>query len=194
MTDWGAHHNDIALWGMGMEQSGPTTIKGEAIGSMIPGGYTAAANYRVDYTYHNGVTHTCQSTDAANPSGGRVNDGQRHGVTFKGENGWIFVTRGDIQASDPDLLTDPLPASAERLYVSSNHRANLIDCARTRKAPICEVNIGHRSASVCHLGVISMRLGRALQWNPKTQQFVGDRDANQWWAREMRAPWGYDSV
>ena len=195
MTDWGAHHNDIALWGLGMERSGPTSIEGTELVDMIPGGHTAASEYRVHYTYANGVTHTCQSTNADNPSGGVIaKNGQRHGVRFTGENGWIWVTRGNIQASEPELLSEPLGSDATRLYVSNNHRANLIECARTRKAPICEAAIGHRSASVCHLGVISMRLGRKLAWDPEAQEFVGDQEANQWLAREMRKPWDYDSV
>lgn len=195
MTDWGAHHNDIALWGMGMEHSGPNSIEGKALGSMIPKGYTAASDYRIQYVYANGVTHTCQSTNADNPSGGVIKEGgQRHGVRFTGEDGWIWVTRGNIEASEPEFLTTPLPSNATRLYVSNNHRANLVECVRTRKAPICEAGIGHRSASVCHLGVISMRLGRKLNWDPKKEQFIGDAEANTWLAREMRDPWGYDSV
>ena len=195
MTDWGAHHNDIALWGMGLERSGPKTIDGRALGTMIPGGYTAASEYRIEYTYANGVTHTCQSTNADSPSGGVVEKGgQRHGVRFTGEQGWIWVTRGAIEASEPEFLTEPLPSNAKRLYRSNDHRGNLVDCVRSRKAPICEASIGHRSASVCHLGVISMRLGRKLQWNPDTEQFINDTEANSWLAREMREPWGYDSV
>ncbi|MCS1410921.1 MAG: Inositol 2-dehydrogenase [Verrucomicrobia subdivision 3 bacterium] len=194
MTDWGAHHNDIALWGMGMERSGPDTIDGKALVKMIPGGFTAASDYRVRYTYANGVTHTCQSTNADDPSGRGVKNGQRHGIRFTGTDGWIFVTRGAIKASEPEFLTEPLPSNAERLYVSHDHRANLIECARTRKQAICEPTIGHRSATVCHLGVISMRLGRKLQWDPKREQFIGDREANTWLAREMRAPWNYEAL
>ena len=69
MTDWGAHHNDIALWGLGLERSGPVTIEGKPLVEMIPGGYTASAEYRVAYTYANGVAHTCQSTSGNGPDG-----------------------------------------------------------------------------------------------------------------------------
>jgi hypothetical protein len=65
---------------------------------------------------------------------------------------------------------------------------------RTRKPAICEAEIGHRSVSVCHLGVISMRLGRALKWDPEAERFIDDSEANQWLAREMRAPWSYEAV
>lgn len=195
MTDWGAHHNDIALWGLGLERSGPVSIAAKPLAEMIPNGFTAVSEYAVDYTYANGVTHSCHST-TANAWNGSVLDpkGQQHGVKFEGSDGWIWVTRGNIQASNPDFLTTPLAANAERLYVSDNHMANFFDCVRSRKPAICEPEIGHRSASVCHLGVIAMRLGRKLQWDPQTEKFVGDDDANRWLKRELRQPWSYADV
>lgn len=195
MTDWGAHHNDIALWGLGLERSGPVSIEAKPKVEMIPEGFSAFSEYAVEYKYANGVTHSCHSTNA-NAWNGAVVDakGQQHGVKFEGSDGWIWVTRGKIEASNPELLTAALPADAIRLYESSNHMGNFFECVRTRKAPICEAEIGHRSASVCHLGVISLRLGRKLQWNPETEQFVDDAEANKWLTREMRKPWTYDSV
>jgi predicted dehydrogenase len=195
MTDWGAHHNDIALWGAGLERSGPVEVEGKALVQMIPDGFSAASEYDVRYTYANGVTHNCQSTPADAWNGAVVNkDGQHHGVKFEGSDGWIWVTRGKIEASTPEFLTQPLAASAERLYVSNNHMGNFFDCVRSRKPAICEAEIGHRSASVCHLGTIAIRLGRKLKWDPKQEQFVGDKEANNLLAREMRKPWSYDAV
>ncbi len=195
MTDWGAHHNDIAFWGLGMERSGPVTIEGEALSQPIPGGYSAIADYRIHYTYANGVTQTCESTRDNTVTGAVANpNGKFHGVKFEGTDGWIFVTRGKIEASSPEILTEPLPAKAERLYVSDDHMGNFFDCIRSRKQPICEAEVGHRSASLCHLSVISLRLGRKLKWNPKKEEFVGDKEANKFLAREMRKPWDYDSV
>lgn len=195
LTDWGAHHNDIALWGMGMERSGPVSVEAEALSQPIPGGYTAFADYRIEYTYASGLTHTCESTRDNTVSGGVINpQGKLHGVKFEGADGWIFVTRGKIEASNPELLLEPLPSNAQRLYVSDDHMGNLFDCIRSRKAPICEAEIGHRSASICHLGAISLRLGRKLKWDPKREQFVGDKEANKFLAREMRRPWFYDSM
>jgi len=109
-------------------------------------------------------------------------------------DGWIFVTRGKIEVSQPELLTTPLAASATRLYASDNHMRNFFDCARSREAPICDAEIGHRSVSMCHLGVIALRLGRKLQWDPAKERFVGDSEANGWLAREMRKPWTYEAV
>ena len=195
MTDWGAHHNDIALWGLGLERGGPVGIDGRSQVEMIPNGFSAASQYEVEYTYANGVTHTCRSTPA-NAWNGAVTDkkGPQHSVRFTGSDGWIWVTRGKIEASQPGLLAEPLPAGAHRLYVSDNHMGNFFDCVRSRKAPVCDAEIGHRSASICHLGVISIRLGRKLQWDPKKEEFVGDQEANGWLAREMRKPWTYDAV
>ena len=195
MTDWGAHHNDIALWGLGLDPSGPVSAEGKALIDPIPEGFSAASQFRVEYAYANGVTHTCRSTVDDSPSGAPLKpNGDRHGVKFEGSDGWIFVTRGTIDASSPELLSAPLPSSATRLYVSSDHRGNLFDCIRTRKQTICSPEIGHRSASLCHLGVIAIRLGRKLRWDPKSETFVNDREANSFVAREMREPWGYDSV
>ncbi|MDB5386752.1 MAG: oxidoreductase domain protein [Planctomycetaceae bacterium] len=195
MTDWGAHHNDIALWGLGLERSGPVSIEAKSDAKMIPGGFTAFDEYAIEYTYANGVTHSCHSTPA-NAWNGAVLDpkGQQHGVKFEGKDGWIWVTRGKIEASQPEFLTTPLASDAVRLPVSDNHMANFFDSVRSRKPAICEAEIGHRSASVCHLGVIALRLGRKLNWDPQAEKFVGDEEANKWLAREMRKPWSYESV
>jgi predicted dehydrogenase len=195
MTDWGAHHHDIALWGVGADPSGPVSVEGRSLVDMIPGGFTASSEYEVHYGYANGVTQTTHSTADNNWSGGVVNkEGQQHGVKFEGSDGWIWVTRGRIEASDPEFLTTPLPAGAERLMASDDHMGNFFDCVRSRKRPICDVEIGHRSATVCHLGVISMRLGRKLGWGPKGERFINDSEANQWLSREMRKGWGYDAI
>jgi len=195
MTDWGAHHNDIALWGIGAERSGPVEIAAKPLIEMIPGGFTAHSEYDVNYTYANGVTHSCRSTAANAWNGSVVNkEGQQHGVKFEGADGWIFVTRGRIEAGAPELLTTPLAAGATRLYASDNHMKNFFDCVRSRQQPICDVEIGHRSVSVCHLGVIALRLGRKLKWDPAKEQFTGDKDAGKWIAREQRKPWTYDAV
>ncbi len=195
MTDWGAHHNDIALWGMGLDRSGPVEIEAEPLVQMIPGGYSAFSEYRVQYRYANGVTHICQSTPANDPSGRVLNpQGDQHGVTFTGSEGWIFVTRGKIEASNPEMLKAELPSNATRLYASDDHMKNFFDCVRSRQQPICEAEVGHRSVTVCHLGVIALRTGEKLKWDPKKEQFVGNRQHNNWLAREMRAPWSYDKV
>ncbi len=113
-------------------------------------------------------------------------------MKFEGTDGWIFVTRGKIEASKAELLTEPLPTNPVRLYATENHMGNFFDCIRSRKDPICDAEIGHRSVSVCHLGVISIRLGRKLRWDPEKEQFLNDEEANHWVARAQRKPWTYD--
>lgn len=190
MTDWGAHHHDIVLWALGLDGNGPTAIEATPLIPMIPGGFTAYSEYEVRYTYPNGVTQTTRSTKADSIFGGVLDPkGQRNGIRFTGTNGWLWVTRGDLQASDPDLISTPLGGGAERLYLSDDHKRNFFECVQTRKAPICDVEVGHRSASICHLGVIALRLGRKLRWDPVRERFEGDREANRFLARPARRKW-----
>jgi hypothetical protein len=144
------------------------------------------------------VTHRCQSTTSNGPDGSNRGEPREdelpHGVKFVGSDGWIFVTRGKIEASKPELLSEPLAKKKVALYVSNNHMGNFFDCVRSRKAPICEPEIGHRSVSVCHLGVIAIRLGRKLHWNPAKEQFVGDKEADQFLSRPQRKPFTYTMI
>ena len=199
MTDWGAHHNDIALWGMGLDRGGPKTIEGKATVDPVPGGYTAPAEYAVEYTYANGVRHRCISTTADTIFGSEarpLKEGElRNGVKFEGKDGWIYVTRGKIEASRPEILSEPLGDSKKvALYESNDHMGNFFECLRTRKAPVCDAEIGHRSVSVCHLGVIAIRLGRKLTWDPDKERFIDDKEADGFLARDMRKPWTYELV
>ena len=195
MTDWGAHHNDIVLWALDMDGSGPVSIEGRQLVDMIPGGFTAASEYEVTYTYANGIVHTCKSTTASEWHGGvKDPNGQQHGIKFHGSEGWIWVTRGSIKASERRILTEKLPNNARYVYLSNDHMGNFIDCVKSRKAPICPAETGHRSASLCHLGVIAIRLGRKLKWDPVNEQFIGDTEANRYISREMRSPYDYSMI
>lgn len=185
MTDWGAHHNDIAQWANGTERTGPIEIDGKSLADMIPGGYTAAAKYKIEFKYANGVRMTVcdESTHKL-----------ENGIRFEGPEGWIFVSRGKIEASKKELIEEPLASNAIRLYKSDNHMGNFFECIRSRKTPICEAEIGHRSISVAHLGVLSVRLGRPLKWNPDAETFVNDPEADKWLTREMRKPYDYSFI
>jgi predicted dehydrogenase len=179
MTDWGAHHNDIAQWGLGMDQSGPVFVTASGTKpSEKPNCYNCHPHFAVSYMYGNGARLVTTS------------DGE-NGNRFIGDRGWIFVNRERIEASDPKLLEEPLPNGAERLYVSNDHMGNFIDGIRTRKRCICDVEIGFRSVTVCHIGVIALRLGIPLNWVPSAQQFVGPHaeKGNAMISREMRSPW-----
>jgi predicted dehydrogenase len=195
MTDWGAHHNDIALWAIGLP--GPVKVEGKALADPIPGGYTAISDYEVKFTYANGVIHNARTTKADNIFGG-VEDpaGQRNGIRFEGSEGWIWVNRGNLRASDKGLIDTPLPEGAHRLYNSEDHMGNFFDCVRSRKLPIADVEAGHRSACISHLGAIALRTGFQLNWDPVAEKFVGEhgKEANKYLAREMRKPYDYSFV
>lgn len=169
MTDWGAHHFDIAQWGMGMDDSGPSEI------------YPAdGANYKtLTYKYANGVTMSLGGTDAY--------DG--NGILFKGTDGEVFVNRSFIRSNPEKIVQQPIGPNDIHLYDSPDHHQNWLDCVRTRQRPICDVAIGASSVTVCHLGNIATWLGRPIKWDPEKRVIVGDADASRWLDRPMRAPW-----
>jgi predicted dehydrogenase len=188
MTDWGAHHNDIAQWGLGMDNSGPVAIevaRADAPRSE-PNCYNCHPEFEVRYTYANGPNGANGTVLSCMSRG-------ENGIRFEGEDGkWIFVSRGTIRASEERLHREPLPQNAVRLEVSNNHMANFIQSLRDRtRQPITNVNVGHRSVTVCHLGNIAIRTGLRLRWNPEQETFVGENaeEANRWLRREMREPW-----
>ena len=195
MTDWGAHHMDIGYWAIGLPA--PTLIESKALTEPIPGGYTAISDYEVKFTYPNGVIFNVRTTPDDSPFGAVINpDGQRNGIRFEGSDGWIWVNRGTINASERELLSNPLPDDAERLYLSNDHMGNFFDCMKSRKDPVADVETGHRSATVCHLGAISLRTRKTLQWDPEKESFTGEHadEANTHVAREMRKPYDYSFV
>lgn len=195
VTDWGAHHLDIARWAVGLD--GVEEIEGKPLAEPIPGGYTAISEYEIRMKYANGVVQNVRSTRADNIFGGvEEPDGQRNGIRFEGSDGWIWITRGSFRASDPELTKKPLPESAERLSASNDHMGNFFDCVRSRKRPVADVEEGHRSASACHLAVISLRTGKKLKWDPAAERFAGENatEANGYLAREMRKPYDYSYV
>jgi predicted dehydrogenase len=175
MTDWGAHHNDIAQWGIGADGSGPVKVEGKGVFSET-GPYDVAGDFEVKYTYGNGVVLICHA------------EGE-NGVKFTGDNGWVFVSRGKIEASNPDLLKTEFKSTDTRLYKSDHHHNNWLDCIKSREKPICDVEIGHRSCTICHLGNIAMKLGRPLEWDPVKEDFVNDELASRLVRKPMRAPW-----
>ena len=190
MTDWGAHHLDIAQWGIG---SLPVEIESTAKFPNVPNGYNVAIDFHAKYKYANGVVMT-------------VADNGRNGVMFTGDKGRVFVNRGTVSGKPiEDLERDPLPRESFKVYGHDNldrparmgkldsivnHMGNFFDCIKTRQAPISDVVSQHQSVTTCHIGNISMRLGRPLRWDPQTETFIDDDEANQWLRREQRA--GYE--
>ena len=190
MTDWGAHHLDIAQWGIG---SLPVAVEGTARFPDVPNGYNVAIDYHVQYRYANGVIMT-------------VSDTGRNGVMFTGDKGRVFVNRGTVSGTPvEELEQDPLPREQFKVYAHDNlarpprmgkldsivnHMGNFFDCIESREQPISDIVSQHQSVTTCHIANISMRLGRPLQWDPEAEQFIGDDEANQWLCRERRK--GYE--
>lgn len=192
VTDWGAHHNDIARWAIGLD--GPVDVEARALTEPIPGGYTTPSEFEATLNWANGVKQIVRTTPDDTPYGGVIKpDGQRNGVKFEGTDGWIWVNRGDLSASKDEIIESPLPDNAVHLEHSSDHMGNFFACVRSRKDPISPVEVGHRSAVVGHLIVIAMRLGKKFQWDPQQEIFVGDgaKEGNAQLAREMRKPYDF---
>jgi predicted dehydrogenase len=188
MTDWGAHHLDIAQWALNMDSSGPIEVEGTGEGvDPRPLCYNCHPRFTATYRYANGTT--LRATDGLKEAR-NVNNG----IHFVGEEGkWLFVSRNTITASDRRLLDEPLPNNAVRLGQGNSHMRNFLSCVRSRQQPIANVEVGHRSVTVCHLGTLAIRTGMKLRWNPETEQFVDNDRANQWLSRPMRAPWRLDA-
>jgi len=110
-------------------------------------------------------------------------------VVFEGEEGRIYVSRERLLTEPKTLLKSSVPPGAIRLYYSRDHRRNFLDCVRSRKRTAAPAEIGHRTASICHLGNLALVLGRPLQWDPEKEEFVGDEQANRMRFRAMRRPW-----
>jgi len=187
MTDWGAHHIDIAHWAI---NSDPVEISGTAELPDVVNGFNVAVDFQATYRFANGVVMT-------------VSDhGDDNGILFTGEGGRLFVNRGKITGSPVDALkTEPLrredwkvydydnlerPARAGKLDAIVNHMGNFFDCIQSRRTPISDVMSSHRTVTTCHLGNISMRLGRPLKWDPAQEEILDDKEANTWLKREQR--------
>ncbi len=167
VTDWGAHMFDIAQWALDMDQSGPVEV-------IAPDG---KEHPFLTYKYDNGVIMTHEKWEWNNA------------VLFKGTKGELRVGRRQLETSDP-LIKNTIIADADRkVFHSENHYKNFLNAMRTRNKPVCDVEIGHRTASVCNIGNIAYQLKRPLKWNPKTEQFKNDAEANALLGRPMNNEW-----
>jgi predicted dehydrogenase len=166
MTDWGAHHFDITQWGLGMDQSGPIEI-------IPPKDPKATTGLR--YVYAGGV-------EVIHGPGAR-------GVRFVGADGEVNVDRGFLMSKPAELIKVPIGTNDVHLPRSVGHQRDWLDCVRSRRSPICDVEIGARSVTVCHLGNLAYLHHRRLRWDPQNWHFVGNDGDNKWLDREHRDPW-----
>lgn len=199
LTDWGAHHVDIAQWAIGMDNSGPLTVEPVSfkLNSLLVKGYpkvddcfNVPTEFLVKCQFPNGVEMVIRhDTD--------------NGILFEGEKGRFFVSRGRLAGKPVEAMADkPIgedvltklrkgkPGFAEAGHPWGRHMANFVACIKDRSMPISDVFTHHRIITTCHLANIAIRLGRKLNWNPETEQITGDDEANAFLSRPQRK--GYE--
>ncbi len=191
LTDWGAHHVDIACWALGASDTGPSKV--------TPVEYTLPVEYKdgqpVVHDQYNVATKFKIKVDMPNDVEMIITSAGDNGILFEGTKGRFFVNRGKIVGKPvEDLKKNPLPEGAiEDVYggkVSANHTANFIEGMNSRKQPISDVWTHNRMLEICHLSNIAMRLDRELKWDPAKREIIGDRQANSFLTRENRK--GYE--
>lgn len=177
MTDRGAHVIDIAQLANGSDDTGPVEIKGTGV---FPreGMFNTAYEYSLELTYANGVKMY-------------VTDKEPRGVKFQGTDGWVFVHihGGNLEADPPSLLTETILANEVQLGRSPGHHADFINAVKNRSLPMAPAEVGHRSATICHLCNIAMTTGKTLHWDPVTERITNDEQANRMTWRPMRGTW-----
>jgi predicted dehydrogenase len=196
MTDWGAHHVDIASWALGIDETGPVTLEGTAkhpceLKDGVPqcdDRYNAAVEFDVTVMCPGDVEMHIVSNS---PDG--------NGILFEGTEGRFHVSRGRMKGGPVDALKDK-PITDEdlmKLYKGKkpgNHMGNFFECIADRTDPISDVYSHHRAMTTCHLANIAIRLGRKLTWDAEKEQIVGDSAANQWLSREQRKGYEIDVI
>jgi len=162
---------------MDTELTGPVEIVGQA---EYPkdGLWDVHGEFRIEYTYANGIKLICAD-----------NKKNKQGILFEGTEGWVYIKRGQLDAHPKSLLTSTIGPNETNLYKSNNHKANFLECIKSRAETVAPVEVGHRSCTVCLLGDVAMRLGRKLKWDPDQEQFIDDAEANRMLSRPMRSPW-----
>jgi predicted dehydrogenase len=182
LLDWIGHHCDIAHWGLDLDNSGPIEVEGHGDFPAADAIWNTCTKYRVDLKYPKDVTMTI--------AGGH--DDIQMGTKFIGTDGWVYVNRGDFDASNVEwrkIRELPEAQQKVKLYVSNNHQRNFLDCVKSRQPAITPVETAHHSAIPGHLGLISMQVGRKLKWDAAREQIIGDAEATRMLSREYRTPW-----
>jgi len=192
ITGWGAHHIDSAHWAMGTEYTGPLEVWGSAV-FPAKGLWDVHGPFRTEALYADGV-------------GMIVSGDFTNGIRFEGTEGWIFVSRGNesvtasdpvaklqdsqaLAASDPRIIKSVIGPDEIHLYESKDHHGNWLDCIRSRQQPIAPVEVAHRACSACLIHHMAMKLKRKLYWDPATERFKNDDEANTLRSRPQRSPY-----
>ncbi len=177
LMDWIGHHNDIAHWALGMDQSGPLRV--EAVGWTFPETdvYNSPHHYEIRCEYPGGITST-------------ISDRNRGGTKWIGEDGWVFVTRGRLETSDPRWSKSDFDPGEAGVYASPGHAKNFLDCVQSRKPCVAPPTTAHRSITPGHLGYVADAVQRTLRWDAESERIVGDDQAEQLLkALSYRDPW-----
>ena len=168
---------------MGHEHRAERADRDQREGGVPPakdGLFDTAENYRFEAKYREGFTMIVAD---------RTQQPLGMGVQFEGENGWVYVDRSGIDASPKSLLTSVIGPDEVHLYVSDDHHQNFLDCVRSRALTVTPVEVAHHSIMVGHLGLIAMKLGRKVLWDPAKERFVNDPAADSYLSRPMRGAW-----
>lgn len=174
---WGIHHLDIAQWGHGTDHTGPVEVEGTAT---FPkdGLADCATGWNVQHTYADGVKLIY--TDKKK---------NKQGILFQGTEGWVFIRRGQIDAEPKSLLDSQIGPNEIRLPITPGHQREFLDCIKSRKQTVSNIDVAVRSDTISHLTDICTRLGRKIRWDPDTEEVIGDAVASRMLTRPMRAPW-----
>lgn len=196
ITDFGAHHIDIAHWGMDTERTGPVAMKN--IHGEVPAPtefYNTATKFHFECVYANGVEMLVTDSSEksmpeveGNPAAGKNFD--HTGIFFEGENGkWIWVNRDRLAGNPAEIFREAIQPGEVHLYESKDHTQNFIDCVYSGKPTAAPIEVSHRTISVSHLANIALRLGKdRLEWDPKAEKSADDK-VNGMLKREWRKPW-----
>jgi hypothetical protein len=182
LMDWIGHHGDIAHWGLDFDNSGPLEVEGHGDFPPADAVWNTATKYRIELKYPEDITMTV--------AGGY--DDIRGGTKWIGTDGWVWVDRDGFDASNPEWKKyKQLPEELRKvkLYESSEHHRNFLDCVKSRKPTITPVETAHHSTIPGHLGLISMIVGRKLRWDSKHEKILHDHGASELLTRPYRAPW-----
>ncbi len=196
ITGWGAHHFDIMNWGMDTEHTGPIEISATATWPAAEALWDVHGSFKSEMLFANGVKVISS-------------DSYTNGVKFVGSEGWIFVARGNyaatssdpvakdksakaLDASDPKILNSVIEANGIHLVDSIDHHGNWIESILSRQTPLAPIEVGHRACSVCLLNHAAMKLKRKLYWDPMSERFKNDDEANAMLSRPKRWPYQED--
>lgn len=183
LTDWGAHMLDIAQWGNGTELTGPVSVTGT--GTMDPDAYyNVASEWALTYEYASGATLFCTNRTPNQTTPGLAS------IRFEGSHGWIECDWFSIKASSEDILKTKFGPDDIRLRTcpGGEHR-DFLDCVKSREETYAPFEVGHRTITISHIGNICVQLGRKLRWDPDTERFVGDEEADSMLSRKMLNGW-----